>query len=35
MDQVDDEGLLRPEEQFHRVSTLEEARDNPLPPKKW
>ncbi|MDC0033418.1 VOC family protein [Alphaproteobacteria bacterium] len=35
MDQVDDGGLLRPEEQFHRVSTLEEARDNPLPPKKW
>lgn len=35
MDQVDDEGHLRPEEQFHRVSTLEEARDNPLPPKKW
>jgi catechol 2,3-dioxygenase-like lactoylglutathione lyase family enzyme len=35
MDQVDDEGILRPEGQFHRVSTLEEARDNPLPPKKW
>jgi len=35
MDQVDDEGHLRPEEQFHRVSSLEEARDNPLPPKKW
>mgnify|MGYP005641503149 FL=1 len=35
MDQVDDEGILRPAEQFHRVSSLEEARDNPLPPKKW
>lgn len=35
MDQVDDEGHLRPEEQFNRVSSLEEARDNPLPPKKW
>ena len=35
MDQVDDQGLLRPADQFHRVPTLEEARDNPLPPKKW
>lgn len=35
MDQVDDEGHLRPEDQFHRVGSLEEARDNPLPPKKW
>jgi len=35
MDQVDETGILRPEEQFHRVSTLEEARDSPLPPKKW
>ena len=35
MDQVDGSGILRPEDQFHRVSSLEDARDNPLPPKKW
>lgn len=34
MDQVDETGRTRPEEQFHRVGTLEEARDNPLP-EKW
>lgn len=35
MDQVDKDGHLRPADQFHRVSSLEEARDNPLPAKKW
>jgi len=35
MDQVDADGHLRPAGQFHRVSSLEAARDNPLPPKKW
>ena len=35
MDQVDADGHLRPQEQFHRVKSLEDARDNPLPAKKW
>jgi catechol 2,3-dioxygenase-like lactoylglutathione lyase family enzyme len=35
MDQIDDAGHLRPEEQFHRVNSLEDALDNPLPSKKW
>lgn len=35
MDQIDDSGHLRPEEQFHRVNTLEDAVANPLPAKKW
>ena len=35
MDQIDDAGLLRPETQFHRVNSLEDAVANPLPPKKW
>ncbi len=34
MDQIDDTGRLRPEEQVHRVKTLEDAIDNPLP-KTW
>jgi catechol 2,3-dioxygenase-like lactoylglutathione lyase family enzyme len=34
MDQIGADGKLRPEEQFHRVGTLEDARDNPLP-KGW
>ena len=34
MDQIGDNGKLRPSEQFHRVATLEDARDNPLP-EKW
>jgi catechol 2,3-dioxygenase len=34
MDQVGEDGRLRPEEQFHRVASLEEAVDNPLP-EKW
>jgi len=34
MNQIGADGKLRPEEQFHRVPTLEEARDNPLP-EKW
>lgn len=34
MDQIGEDGKLRPEEQFHRVSSLEDARDNPLP-EKW
>ncbi len=34
MDQVDESGRLRPPEQFRRVKSLEEARDNPVP-KKW
>ena len=34
MDQVGKDGRLRPEEQFHRVSTLEDAVANPLP-EKW
>lgn len=35
MDQVDEAGHLRPPEQFHRVSSLEDVVANPLPPKKW
>lgn len=31
MDQIDETGRLRPEEQFNRVNSLEEARDNPVP----
>ena len=31
MDQIGDSGRLRPEEQFHRVKTLEEVVANPLP----
>src|SRR5438552_11998407 len=31
MDQVGNGGRSRPPEQFHRASTLEEARDNPVP----
>ena len=31
MDQIDESGRLRPPEQFRRVNSLEEARDNPLP----
>lgn len=34
MDQVDETGRLRPQSQFHRVKSLEEARDNPVP-AKW
>ena len=34
MDQIDDSGRLRPQEQFRRVKSLEEARDNPVP-EKW
>jgi len=34
MDQVGADGRLRPQEQFHRVQTLEDAVANPLP-KKW
>lgn len=34
MDQVDESGRLRPPEQFRRVKSLEEARDNPVP-EKW
>ncbi len=32
MDQVGPDNRTRPPEQFRRVSTLEEARDNPVPP---
>ena len=35
MDQIDGGGALRPSDQFYRANTLEGARDNPLPPKKW
>jgi len=35
MDQIDESGILRPEEQFHRVNSLEDAVANPLPPKSW
>jgi len=35
MDQIDESGHLRPPEQFHRVSSLEDVVANPLPPKKW
>jgi catechol 2,3-dioxygenase len=34
MDQVDESGRMRPPEQFRRVKSLEEARDNPVP-EKW
>ena len=34
MDQIGEDGRLRPAEQFHRVSTLEDAVANPLP-EKW
>ena len=34
MDQIDETGKLRPQEQFHRVKTLEDALANPLP-EKW
>ena len=34
MDQVDESGRLRPASQFHRVSSLEKARDEPVP-AKW
>ena len=34
MDQIGDDGRLRPQEQFHRVQTLEDAVANPLP-EKW
>jgi catechol 2,3-dioxygenase-like lactoylglutathione lyase family enzyme len=35
MDQIDDDGALRPEAQFRRAGSLEEAAANPLPPKRW
>lgn len=35
MDQIDRHGLLRPEAQFRRAGSLEDAIANPLPPKKW
>ncbi|MFM1813335.1 MAG: hypothetical protein RLZ98_30 [Pseudomonadota bacterium] len=35
MDQIDRHGLLRPEAQFRRANSLEEAISHPLPPKKW
>ena len=34
MDQIGEDGRLRPKEQFHRVRTLEDAVANPLP-EKW
>ncbi len=34
MDQISSDGKLRPEEQFHRVNSLEDAVENPLP-EKW
>jgi hypothetical protein len=34
MDQVGDDGRLRPPEQFRRAGSLEEARDNPVA-EKW
>ncbi len=34
MDQIGDDGRLRPKEQFHRVKSLEDAVANPLP-KTW
>ncbi len=34
MDQITEDGKLRPETQFHRVNTLEDALANPLP-EKW
>ncbi len=35
MDQIDEDGELRPEAQFRRAGSLEEAAANPLPPKRW
>lgn len=35
MDQIDRDGELRPEAQFRRAQSLEEAAANPLPPKRW
>lgn len=35
MDHIDRHGHLRPEPQFRRASSLEEAIEHPLPPKKW
>jgi catechol 2,3-dioxygenase-like lactoylglutathione lyase family enzyme len=34
LDQIDESGRVRPKEQFHPTTTLEEAKANPLP-KKW
>lgn len=34
MDQVDESGRLRPKDQFHRTSTLDDAIANPVP-KTW
>jgi len=34
LDQIDETGRKRPAEQFHRVQTLEDAIDNPVP-KTW
>lgn len=35
MDQIDRDGELRPDTQFRRAASLEEAAANPLPPKRW
>lgn len=35
MDQIDRDGLLRPDSQFRRAGSLEEAAANPLKPKGW
>ena len=35
MDQIDMDGELRPDSQFRRAGSLEEAAANPLPPKRW
>ncbi|MGE3246442.1 MAG: VOC family protein [Beijerinckiaceae bacterium] len=35
MDQIDRDGHLRPDSQFRRAQSLEEAAANPLPAKKW
>ncbi len=35
MDQIDEDGLLRPDAQFRRAGSLEEAAAHPLPPKRW
>jgi catechol 2,3-dioxygenase-like lactoylglutathione lyase family enzyme len=35
MDQIDEDGHLRPDAQFRRAGSLEEAAANPLPAKKW
>lgn len=35
MDQIDRDGHLRPDTQFRRAQSLEEAAANPLPAKKW